>query len=47
MALAIGRTSVFVRAYERGTASLTIDELESIARVLGLTLGALIGECGH
>lgn len=44
MALAIGRTGAFVRSYESGKASLTIEEIESAARVLGSTLGELIAE---
>ncbi len=44
MALAIERTSVFVRAYESGKASLTVEELESVARVLHSTLTDLIDE---
>jgi transcriptional regulator with XRE-family HTH domain len=45
MALAIRRTGVFVRAYESGKASLTIEELETIAGVLHSSLSELIGDC--
>lgn len=45
MALAIHRTGVFVRAYESGKASLTIEELETIAGVLHSGLTELIDEC--
>ncbi len=44
MALAIGRTGVFVRSYESGKAALTVEELEQVAHVLRSTLGALIEE---
>jgi transcriptional regulator with XRE-family HTH domain len=44
MALAISRSSAFVRAYEAGKASLTIEELEAAALVLDSTLGELVAE---
>jgi transcriptional regulator with XRE-family HTH domain len=44
MALAIARSGAFVRAYESGKASLTIEELEAAARVLDTTLGELVAE---
>lgn len=44
MALAIQRSATFVRAYESGKASLTIDDLESAARVLGSTLSEFVAE---
>lgn len=44
MALAIARSSAFVRAYESGKASLTIEELEAAALVLDSSLGELVAE---
>jgi transcriptional regulator with XRE-family HTH domain len=44
MALAIRRSGAFVRAYESGRASLTIEELEAAASVLDSTLSELIAE---
>lgn len=44
MALAMKRTSTFVRSYESGKVSLTIDELESAAAVLGMSIADLVAE---
>jgi hypothetical protein len=42
--MAIHRTGAFVRAYESGMASLTVDELDLAANVLGTTCGEVIAE---
>ncbi len=44
MALAIQRSRTYVRAYESGKASVTVEDLEAAASALGSTLGNLIAE---
>jgi|GEM_PF-6515456 len=44
MSLALRRSSSFVRAYERGKVSLTIEELENVAAILGTQLSELVAE---
>jgi len=44
MSLAMRRSSSFVRAYERGKISLTIEELENAAAILGTELSELLAE---
>lgn len=44
MASALKRSSTFVRAYESGKASLTLEELEAAAAVLGASLADLVDE---
>ena len=44
MSLAMRRSSSFIRAYEGGKVSLTIEELESAAAILGSTVSELLAE---
>ena len=44
MSLGMHRSVSFVRAYERGKISLTIEELESAAAILGTKLSELLAE---
>lgn len=44
IASVLHRSSAFVRAYEAGTASLTLPEVEAVAEALGATLEEIVTE---